>query len=133
MCDRQLENLVAPGEWRPLISIPECPKIVFVDLDRVKAAVSSAVSHFNQGTSHLSQVMARLDIAPSIIMEAYQQEKDKRRCEQSCQHAEPAFKRQRAEKGAKKKTARLQAENREGATYDAGLLGVLEDSTDDEQ
>ena len=34
-----------------------CPKTVHVGVGRINAAVSSAVSHFNQGCSHLAQVM----------------------------------------------------------------------------
>ncbi|KAK7492293.1 hypothetical protein BaRGS_00016390 [Batillaria attramentaria] len=45
-----------------------CPETVFVGARRINAAVASAVSHFNQGTAHLSQVMKHLDAAPSIIL-----------------------------------------------------------------
>ena len=34
-----------------------CPKTVHVGADRVNAAVASAVSNFNQGCSHLSQLV----------------------------------------------------------------------------
>ena len=108
-----------------------CPKTVFVGLDRVKAAVASAISHFNQGTSHVSQVMAHLHIPPSPTMEVYQRNRDRERCQKSIRHAEPDFKRLRVEKKAKNKAVRLRTETREGQTYSSGLLGVLEDGLDD--
>ncbi|KAL8623033.1 hypothetical protein ACOMHN_059120 [Nucella lapillus] len=37
-----------------------CPKTVHVGASRINAAVASAVSHFNHGCSHLSQVMKKL-------------------------------------------------------------------------
>ena len=37
-----------------------CPKTVFVGVRRVCGAVASASAGFNEGTSHISQVMANI-------------------------------------------------------------------------
>ena len=39
-----------------------CPKTVFVGVRRVCGAVASAIARFNEGTSHISQVMEKLAI-----------------------------------------------------------------------
>ena len=51
-----------------------CPKTGFIGMNRLMTGVASAVSHFNQGTSHLSQVMTHLDIVHPIILQAYQEQ-----------------------------------------------------------
>lgn len=104
-----------------------CPKTIFVGARRVKSAVASAVSHFNQGTAHLSQVMKHMDAAPSLVLEAYQNDRDRKRCQRAEQAAQPETKRQRKQKGQKKKTTQADQEEAEGETYGSGMLGVTGD------
>lgn len=100
----------------------KCPKTVFVGPQRVKAAVASAVSQFNQGASHLTQVMKRLQSAPSTHLSAYQQTQDRNRCLQADQAAKPDVKRQRLQRSRTKKTAQANHERHEGETYGPGML-----------
>ena len=61
-----------------------CPKTVHVGADRVNAAVASTVSSFNQGCSHLSQVMKYLDVTgPTAQLQQYQDSQDSKRCKQA--------------------------------------------------
>lgn len=101
-----------------------CPKTTFVGASRVKAAVASAVSHFNQGSSHLSQVMKQLDVVPSIILQAYQEHQDRKRCRKADNEALPEAKQRRKEKQKKKKLIAAQQERSEGETYSPGMLGL---------
>eukprot|EP00745_Piridium_sociabile_P016866 TRINITY_DN25169_c0_g1_i4.p1 TRINITY_DN25169_c0_g1~~TRINITY_DN25169_c0_g1_i4.p1 ORF type:complete len:259 (+),score=33.26 TRINITY_DN25169_c0_g1_i4:433-1209(+) len=57
-----------------------CPKTVHVGVGRINAAVSSAVSHFNQGCSHLAQVMRELGVSPVVTLNQYQEKQDRKRC-----------------------------------------------------
>jgi len=89
---------------------------------RVKAAVASAISHFNQGTSHLTQVMKRLQSAPSTHLSTYQQSQDRNRCLQADQAAQPEAKRHRLQKSRSKKAKQANHEQREGETCGPGML-----------
>ncbi|XP_025097592.1 uncharacterized protein LOC112565918 [Pomacea canaliculata] len=103
-----------------------CPKTTFVGATRVKSAVASAVSHFNQGSAHLSQVIKHLDIVPTAtILQAYQEHQDENRCRQSDQDAMPEAKKQRKEKVQMEKRAVARQENHEGETYGPGILGLI--------
>ena len=55
-----------------------CPKTVHVGVGRVKAAVSSAVSYFNQGCSHLAQVTTDLGVSPAMTLKKFQEKQDKK-------------------------------------------------------
>eukprot|EP00745_Piridium_sociabile_P005746 TRINITY_DN136277_c0_g3_i1.p1 TRINITY_DN136277_c0_g3~~TRINITY_DN136277_c0_g3_i1.p1 ORF type:complete len:129 (+),score=27.05 TRINITY_DN136277_c0_g3_i1:101-487(+) len=99
-----------------------CPKTVHVGASRINAAVASAVSHFNQGSGHLSQVMRQLGATPSADLQGYQVKQDLRRCAQADVHSAPAKKRSRkANKNTVKTTKRTQ-ERQEGQTYGPGML-----------
>ncbi|KAK7098137.1 hypothetical protein V1264_002497 [Littorina saxatilis] len=75
-----------------------CPKTVHVGASRVNAAVASAVSHFNQGCSHLSHVMKQLGVTPAEGLKDYQARQDRRRCDQAELAAQPERKRSRKDK-----------------------------------
>ena len=67
-----------------------CPKTVHVGADRVNAAVASAVSNFNQGRFHLSQVMNYLGVTPTAQLQEYKDSQDRKRCKQAEIESEPA-------------------------------------------
>ncbi|XP_076444868.1 uncharacterized protein LOC143282880 [Babylonia areolata] len=67
-----------------------CPKTVHVGASRINAAVTSAVSHFNQGCFHLSQVLKKLGSAPSSNLQQYQATQDLKRCSQADDDCAPA-------------------------------------------
>ena len=66
---------------------------------KVKATVASAVSHFSQGTVHLSQVMNNLKVTPAPTLFKFQSTQDRRCCMQADTKAEIMTK--RARKGKK--------------------------------
>ena len=99
-----------------------CPKTVFVGARRIHSAIASAVSHFNQGASHLTQVMKHLVLAPSLILQTYQVQKDRFRCRKAERKSLPETKRRRSEKGTAQKSATAMQEEAEGETYGSGVL-----------
>ena len=106
-----------------------CPKTVHAGAGKVKAAVASAVSHFNQGTVHLSQVMNNMKVSPAPTLFKFQSTQDRRRCMQADTQAEIMTKRARKakkitkkKKKKKKKNKTQSQETREGQTYGAGML-----------
>ncbi|XP_070183427.1 uncharacterized protein [Littorina saxatilis] len=97
-----------------------CPKTVHVGASRVNAAVASAVSHFNQGCSHLSHMMKQLGVTPAEGLKDYQVRQDRRRCDQAELAAQPERKRSRKDKKRASKSRTVQQE-REGQTYGPGM------------
>lgn len=93
-----------------------------MDATHVIPAVASAVSHFNQVSAHLSQVMKHLDVVPSIILKVHQEKKDEKRCRKPDNTAIPASKRQRQEHKQIKMPAVTHQESTEGETYGPGIL-----------
>lgn len=102
----------------------KCPKTIHVGLGRVQAAVASAVSQYNQGYSHLSQVLCHLGVTSDRSLRAYQSQKDCKRCTLGDKTCRPETKRARRAKGQQKKTQNDRQERHEGPTYGPGLLGV---------
>jgi hypothetical protein len=99
-----------------------CPKTVFVGFERVSAAVASAVSHFNQGCSHLTQVMQQLNSSRTQLLKQYSTSKDKKRILRGDKESQPARKRMRKQNKLNKKTATGAQDRAEGPTYGAGML-----------
>lgn len=99
-----------------------CPKTVHVGADRVNAAVASAVSNFNQGCSHLSQVMNYLGVTPTAGLQEYQASQDRKRCKRADLESAPATKLARKGKSKTKNSKTVSHERREGQTYGAGML-----------
>ena len=101
-----------------------CPKTVHVGVGRVNAAVSSAVSHFNQGCAHLSQVMKELGVSATMNLKEFQEKQDRKRCSKGDVVSQLETKRKRKVKGQVKKTQMNTTERKEGPTYGPGLLGT---------
>ena len=88
-----------------------CPKTVHVGASRINAAVASAVSHFNQGCSHLFHVMKKLGVTPAEELRVYQQRQDAKRCAQGQLQSQITSK--RARKNSKKAKNQQQAGRRD--------------------
>ena len=99
-----------------------CPKTVHVGADTVNAAVASAVSNFNQGCSHLSQVVKHLGVIPTAQLHEYQESQDRKRCKLADLESELVTKHSRKDKSRSKKTKIVCQERGEGQTYGAGML-----------
>lgn len=99
-----------------------------VGVRRVNAAVASAISHFNQGCAHLTQVVHKLGVKPAGTLQQYQSIQDEKRCARGDAQLQPACKRLRLQRKLAKKTMTVTQERREGQTYGPGMLGTLEDS-----
>ena len=100
----------------------QCLKTVHVGADRVNAAVASAVSNFNQGRFHLSQVMNYLGVTPTAQLQEYQDSQDRKRRKKAEIKSEPATKHLSNDKSRTKQSKTVRQERREGATYGAGML-----------
>ena len=87
-----------------------CPKTVFVGVRRVCGAVASAIARFNEGTSHIFQVMEKLAIERNDIMNIYIEARDN-----------PTIKRKRSNKWLES-CQRLALEDEEGVSYSAGAF-----------
>ena len=71
---------------------------------RINPAVASAVSHFNQGCSHLFHVMKKLGVTPAEELQVYQQRQDTKRCAQGQLQAQIIKRAHKNSKKAKKST-----------------------------
>ena len=80
-----------------------CPKPVHVGAQHIHAVAASAVSHFNQGCAHLSQVMKYLDVTPTVVLQAYQEVQNSRRCKHAEYLAKSETKQHHREKKMSKK------------------------------
>ncbi|XP_070178777.1 uncharacterized protein [Littorina saxatilis] len=103
-----------------------CPKTIHVGAGRVNAAVASAVSHFNQGCSHLSQVLGELGVSPGVNLQQFETRQDLKRCKRGDLFGQVEIKRTRRAKGQAKRTNVIQIERQEGPTYGPGLLADTE-------
>ncbi|KAL8569941.1 hypothetical protein ACOMHN_056373 [Nucella lapillus] len=83
-----------------------CPKTVHVGATRIRSAVASAISQFNQGSGHLSQVMKHLGATPSADLQGYQARQNLKRFAQADVDLEPATKRSRKEHKRAAKTSK---------------------------
>ena len=96
-----------------------CPKTVFVGVRRVCGAVASAIARFNEGTSHISQVMEKLAIERNDIMNIYIEAMDNERINKA---SNPTIKRKRSKKWLESCRQGLALEDEEGVSYSAGAF-----------
>ncbi|KAL8561275.1 hypothetical protein ACOMHN_047130 [Nucella lapillus] len=99
-----------------------CPKTVHVGATRIRSAVASAISQFNQGSGHLSQVMKHVGATPSADLQGYQARQNLKRFAQADVDLEPATKRSRKEHKRAAKTSKRGQERQEWQTYGSGMV-----------
>ena len=98
-----------------------CPKTVFVGRNRVEAAVSMAISSFNEGASAILNVMANLWLESTTITLNTIREADMLRVTKANAILSPQTKGKRKHESNERKVKRHQQEQEEGATYGAGM------------
>ena len=99
-----------------------CPTTVFVGVRRVCGAVASAIARFNEGTSHISQVMEKFAIERNDIMNIYIEARDNERIYKATIASNPSIKWNRSKKWLESCRQRLALEEEEGVSYSAGAF-----------
>lgn len=97
------------------------PLTVFVGKNRVEAAVSMAISSFNEGASAMLSVMANLWLETTVITISNIKQADMLRVSKANRIQSPKSKQKRKLQSTEKKVKRHQQEMVEGATYGAGM------------
>ena len=99
-----------------------CPKTVFVGIQRLKAAVSQAVSKYNRGNFHLAEVMESMQISPTELTLVLLDKEDKKRVKKADAAADAAFIARRRARREDRQHALARQEDEEGETYGAGMM-----------
>ena len=94
-------------------------KTFFVGVRRVSGAVASAIARFNEGTSHISQVMEKLAIERNDIMSIYIEARDNEWIYKATIAIIPTVKRKRSKKLLESRRQWLALED---VSYSAGAF-----------
>ena len=93
-----------------------CPKTVFIGKHKLHGAIAS----FNEGSSHLSQVMQKMAIETNELLNVYMEEIDQRRITSANVSSSATTKRERAGRWIRKRQEHVNLEADEGPSYAAG-------------
>ena len=99
-----------------------CPKHVFVGKHKLEGAVASAISSFNEGSIHLTQVMQKLAIESNEVMNIHLKQLDNRRLTSASTASSVAARKERSQRWISKRQERVRLEAGEGTSYAAGAF-----------
>ena len=98
----------------------KCPKTVFVGKQRLDGAVASAVSVFNAGATHITQVMERLGLEVNDLSTTIMQAVDNTRIMAARRQSQHGYRTERKLRADVRKTQRVALEREEGVQYAPG-------------
>ena len=100
-----------------------CPKTVFVGHRKLHGAVASAIAAFNEGAIHTSQVIRRMHIEPTELLNLYVEHTDSIRIHKSKQATSVVAKRKRSAKWGESRRERHRTAEGTAPGYDAYQAG----------
>ena len=92
----------------------------FIGKHKLHGATASAIASFNEGSSHLSQVMQKMAIETNELLNVYMEEIDQRRITSANVSSSATTKRERAWRWIRKRQEHVNLEADEGPSYAAG-------------